>query len=152
MLCCCESKCYGLNDLTITQKGVGVLIFLFLFSCSSEEKAEYSGSELLEMYYDASCELSVQPECISEFASCNAPVNAYGDWADCMNYMHSSFSHCGILGSLFEENQLLVMDCVDHLQELECTYENICPAGESVLESGGCGEVFTILMGNCSPF
>ena len=129
-----------------------MLLLLSLFSCSTEEKVEYSGSELLEMYYDSSCELSVQPDCIAEFASCNAPVNAYSDWADCMNYMHSSFSHCGILESLFVENQSLVVDCVEQLQVIECTYEDICPSEESILQSGTCGEVITILMSNCSPF
>ena len=128
------------------------MLFVFIACTSSNTEKQYTGSELMEMYYDSTCQLYVQPDCITEFANCNTPVSVYTDWADCMNYMNSSFSHCGILESLFEENQSLVVECVEQLQELECINDDICPEGETVLQSGTCGDVLTILMSNCSPF
>jgi hypothetical protein len=129
-----------------------LLIYAMLSCSSSEEEKQYSGTELIEMYYDATCQLYVQQDCISEFANCNAPVSSYTDWADCMNYLNSSFSHCGILEVRFEEYQSLVLDCINDLQEAQCNYEDICPEDESILQTGVCGEVLTMLMSNCSPF
>ena len=130
-----------------------MFIVLAMFSCESKQGTSetYTGAALVEMYYDQTCQLTLQEDCITEFALCDAPVSSHGSWDECMNDLHSSFRQCGMLELLFEENAVVVLNCIETLENATCTADDICPDDESILRSNDCEEVNEMLMSNCSP-
>ena len=134
-----------------------MLIFLFL-ACdgktidSSESTPNYPGEELVERYNSATCHLLVDQACVSILTDCGAPVNLFGDWADCMNSQNLNFTHCSNIPHLFEQNQIMVLNCIGVLENAQCNASSLCADGESLLRAEDCAAVNELIVNNCNPF
>lgn len=135
-----------------------MLIVLFL-ACSGKNtdssqsvQVQYSGDELVERFNSATCNLLVDPECVDVLTGCSAPVNLFGDWADCMNSQNLNFTHCSNIPYLFEQNQQLVLNCIDILEGVSCSEDDLCPDGEYILRYQDCSAVNELVITNCNPF
>lgn len=126
---------------------------LFVSGCSTEEvKSDVSGKELLEQYYTAICTFYSDQDCAIEIGQCGQPVTAFSDWAQCMNVQNNRTSLCGQLPQIIEENPQPMIECLELLEELECTTASVCGGGDHAFYSGKCGEVEEIIVQNCNMF
>lgn len=133
-----------------------ILLFLACGDKSSDssdlDSTFYSGEELVERFNTATCDLLIQSDCVEILASCNAPVNSFGDWAECMNSQTLNFTHCSNIPYLFEQNQSLVLKCIELLEGAECEENDLCIDGEPLLRTADCSGVNDLIVSNCTPF
>lgn len=132
--------------------GLDVLLWIVLGCHADKQVKQITGEQLLEAYYEASCELMTSAPCIELLAECGTPSSPYGDIADCMNSFVVSHQHCGVMSQEIEQQSELVQACIDNLQVPECTPDTVCPGGESVLRDAECEDVLIIFSENCSGF
>ena len=135
-----------------------MVIILFL-ACSGKNAdssdhaaIHYSGDELVERFNSATCDLLIVPECIDHLTDCHAPVNLFGNWADCMNSQNLNFTHCSNIPYLFEQNQQLALSCIEILETAICSESDLCINGINIFRHQACSSLHDLVVNNCNPF
>ena len=139
--------------------GVNPMLIVLFLACSGkiadssdQTMLIYTGEELVERFNRATCHLLVEPECVENLTECNAPVNLFGDWTDCMNSQNLNFTHCSNIPYLFEQNQQLALNCIEILEAATCDAADLCIEGEYILRYQECSALNDLVVNNCNPF
>lgn len=125
------------------------MLILFLSCQSSEKTPEFTGEQLVENYHSAVCKLYSEDECVTAISSCGAPAILFPDWAVCMNDMVAYTSNCGTLPIQVEAHYDTVLECIETLETISCTSEEMCVGGDNIIRVEPCATVLSLIAQEC---
>ena len=128
------------------------MLLLLVLACEPGPVKNRSGSQLLEAYYHASCDLMTTDLCIEQLGDCGYPTSPYGDVGDCINSHLVSHQHCSNLAQEVEAESEVMEGCLAELEEAECDANTVCPDDTPIFRAGYCEQVLEIFAQHCNGF
>ena len=127
-------------------------MLLFAIACQSVEADKPTGKQLLDTYYQVTCELMMDDTCAHFLGDCGYPISPYSDIADCLNSHLVSHQHCSNLEQEVEAETEVMEDCLIELQPEECAANTVCPNDIPILRAGQCEQVLELFAQHCNGF
>ncbi len=125
-----------------------LVLIALLSGCETEPPPpDYT---LRDAYLTGMCRYLVDGVCADNMSeTCGASIT-FDTASDCTTFFRFGLSGCPGYNDALIENATTVQACVAQMDELDCATEDVCDAqGESVLETGPCGDVDTLLDALC---